>query len=303
MARPRPVLKNRIYLITRRCARRQLLLTPSPEVNQAVWYCLAEAAQHTGVELLAFVALGNHHHAVVRDREGFYPLFLRRFHRNLAKVVNCRLGRWGNLWGAEQTSVVTLEDDEAVLDKIIYTLANPVAAHLVRKAGQWPGATSLPYQLSDEEVVARRPAWFFAEKSTMPEVVRLRFARPPAHAHLRHETWTAKLERAIAERERLAQRERRRSDADAPDRVLGVQRVLDQSPFSYPKTHEPKRRISPRVASKNKWRRIEAIQRNEAWQAAYRAALTSHRSGDKQAIFPPGTWQLYQDGHVRRRAA
>lgn len=43
MARPRPVFPGKIYLATRRCARRQFLLRPGKRTNQAVLYCLAEA--------------------------------------------------------------------------------------------------------------------------------------------------------------------------------------------------------------------------------------------------------------------
>jgi len=60
------------------------------------------------------------------------------------------------------------------------------------------------------------------------------------------------------------------------------------------KTSAPRRQLSPRVASKNKWRRIEALQRNKAWLAAYRAAFARLRAGFGDAVFPAGTYELFR---------
>jgi hypothetical protein len=48
---------------------------------------------------------------------------------------------------------------------------------------------------------------------------------------------------------------------------------------------------SPRVACKNKWARIEALQRNQAFIDLYRAARADHLAG-REATFPAGTWWL-----------
>jgi len=46
--------------------------------------------------------------------------------------------------------------------------------------------------------------------------------------------------------------------------------------------------MSPRIASVDKWARIEAIQRNKAFLTAYRVARELWKSG-VAAIFPAGT--------------
>ena len=58
-----------------------------------------------------------------------------------------------------------------------------------------------------------------------------------------------------------------------------------------PNTREPRRGLSPRVACRNKWARIEALQRNKAFLDQYRAARADHLAG-REALFPPGTWWL-----------
>ena len=43
------------------------------------------------------------------------------------------------MWSSEKTSVIALEEKDDMLDKIIYTLANPVQARLVAHGSKWPG--------------------------------------------------------------------------------------------------------------------------------------------------------------------
>ncbi len=300
MARPRPVLPGKIYLATRRCACRQFLLRPGEATNQALLYCLAEAASRfPGIQVLWFLAMSNHLHYGIYDKDGSYPDFLAHFHMMASKLLNSHWGRWGSLFEDEQTSMVELADHDAVFDKMIYSLTNAVEDHLVKHAIDWPGASSLMHQLNDTELVVARPDWFFAEDTKMPEVARLRFERPLPFVGLNHKTWTDKIRKAIKARERHALKERR----ETGQRVLGVGPVLAQSAFAYPKGHEPRREMSPRVAARNKWRRIETIQRNTAFLIAYAAALAEHRAGHHDVVFPPGTYQLYEDGFVFRQEA
>lgn len=299
MAHARPVVPERFYFVTRRCTRRELLLRPGWATNQAVLYCLAEAAQHYGVEVLWLQTMSNHLHYGVRDVLGNYPGFLQRFHGYLAKVLNCQWRRSGNLLEVEQTSMVELADAEAAFDKMIYSLTNPVKDQLVKRAEDWPGACSLRAQLDDEEVVVRRPSGFFPEDSSMPSEVRLRFVRPEALGGARcrtHAAWAAAIRKAVAKVERDAHEVRKQTGR----RVMGAGAVMAQSPFDAPKTPSPRGRMSPEVATKDSKRRAELLRRNRGWRAAYRRALERYRGGDKAVQFPAGTWKLYEEGHVTR---
>src|SRR5215213_3915482 len=143
MSLPRQIVPGRVYLVTRRCTQRTFLLRPDRATNEAFLYCLGFAAQSAQVEVVAFVAMSNHWHGVVVDTQGRLPEFLECFHKLLAKHQNALRGRWENLWASEQASAVELVNPEDVLSKMAYTLANPVADHLVARAHHWPGATSL----------------------------------------------------------------------------------------------------------------------------------------------------------------
>ncbi len=73
---------------------------------------------------------------------------------------------------------------------------------------------------------------------------------------------------------------------------------MAQDPFDSPRSHAPRRKISPRVAAKNKWRRIEALARNKQWLADYREAMRQYNAGNRDAVFPYGTYLMHVRHHV-----
>jgi REP-associated tyrosine transposase len=275
-------------MFTRRCSERRFFLRPDDETTNAFWYCLGWAAQKHGQILHAAVALSNHAHVVTTDPRGVYPDFLRDFHGLLARVVNAWRGRWEHFWDANQPSAVVLEDEEAQLDKLIYVLTNPVG--LVERAGDWPGATALTALTSRQSIVAHRPNFFFREDKnggTMPDVVTVSFEPPPALAYLPPDTFVRLLRDRIAVIEEEAITRRRESGATVP----GRRKILAEHWNDAPGDAEPRRRLSPLLACRDKWRRIERLKQNKLFLAVYRAAFESFRKG-VAAIFPLGTWSM-----------
>jgi REP element-mobilizing transposase RayT len=194
MSLPRPIVAGNTYLVTRRCTQRQLLLRPSTVVNQIFLYCLAEAARRTAVEVHAFNVMGNHYHLVVTDVQARLPEFIRWLDEFVAKCLNATLGRWEAVWSSGTYSAVRLEDDEAVMAKIIYTLTNPVAAGLVSHGYHWPGLRSPT--TGERTLRVRRPHVFFRADGPTPEFASLTLTPPPcANAH--HGAFWAELARAV----------------------------------------------------------------------------------------------------------
>jgi putative transposase len=274
-------------MVTRRCTQRQFLLRPDPETTNAFLYCLGLAASRTRMRVVGFVAQANHHHTIVVDVEGRMPEFLEGFHKLLAKHQNALRGRWENFWASEATSVVELLEPEDVLAKLTYALCNPVKDHLVERADQWPGASSLRANLDGRSIHSVRPTRFFRKDGDLPEFVTIDVVRAPGFERLSFADWRALLRSRIAAVESAAAAERRTSGR----RVMGRGQVLRQRPTDRPGSHEPRRQPSPRLASLNKWARIEAIQRSKAFLAAYRVARDLWLTG-LGAIFPPGTYWL-----------
>ena len=287
-------------MFTRRCTQRQFLMRPDRLTEQAYWYCFAEAALEVGMDAYWALAHTNQTHYGLGDPGGVYPDFLRRFHGNFAKVMNALRGRRENFWASGvQTSVVECVEPKDTLDKMVYSLTNVVKDGLVDRAGLWPGATSLGYQLRDKELVVRRPHWYFDPEGKMPEEVRLKFVRPKGFEHLSQEEWADVIRREVrVEEERAAEKRRRKGQ-----RVRGRKAVLRQNPFGKPKSREPRRKLSPRVACKNKWRRIDALKKLAVFARQYREALAAFKGGDRDVIFPAGTWKLHRELGVARHPA
>lgn len=294
MSLPRPVIPKRTVLLTRRCTLRMFLLKPCKATEQAVLYALGVTSQDYGIELHALCVESDHYHLECTDHFGYLPDFLRDFHALVAKLLNVHWERDENLWNTAQTSVVELVEPADAFDKLVYTVSNPSKDHLVEKSHHWPGITSIKAEYRNREITVRRPHWFFSPDGDMPRQAHLRFTRPPGFAHLSQEAWDARVDAAVAEVERDAAAERRRTGR----RVVGRRAIRRQSPFDCARSPEARRRLNPRVACRNRERRRDTLRRNRVWLADYRQALRAYRAGNKSALFPYGTWQLHQDTHV-----
>jgi len=288
MSIPREVLPGRTYMITRRCTQRQFLMRPDPQTNNAFIYCLAEAADRYGIQVLFTAAMSNHHHTGIYDPHGNYPAFLEHFHKHFAKCQNALRGRWENFWASEQTSVVRLIDPSDVLDKMTYALTNPVKDGLVESAHHWPGVTSLRSVIHGTPLVAARPRHFFRDEGSMPNTVTLSFSRPKGFEHLSAGEFASLVTEKIRELETKVANERRQTGTP----ILGRRGVLKQRWSDRPTTREPRRGLDPRVAARSRWSRIEALLRNKTFRDAYAAARTSFQRGMRDVLFPAGTYWL-----------
>jgi REP element-mobilizing transposase RayT len=282
MTAPRQVLPGTTYLVTRRCAKRQFLLRPSKVTNQVFLYLLALAAQRYRVEVHAYCVMSNHYHLVVTDPDARLPLFLQYIDGLVGRAINALLGLSEAFWGSDSYSAVSLAGPQDVVDKTAYTLANPVAAGLVRSGLRWPGLRSTPDRVGAAAWLVERPNYFFDPKGDLPESVAFELTAPPGFATA--ELFREQVGVALAAREAEAGRR-------APG-FLGLARVLKQKVTARPRSAEPRRQLNPRVASRDKWKRIEALGRLVSFLSKYRNALREWRQGNKDVLFPAGTYEM-----------
>ena len=288
MSLPRAIIPGRRYLVTRRCSERRFLMRPDRETTNAFVYCMALACRKSGVSIVCVGTTSNHYHAVLVDNQGRLPEFLEHFHKLFAKHQNCLRGRWEAFWATEQTSVVELPNPEDVLAKMTYAIANPCSSHLVDRVHVWPGVESLTAIEMDVPLVASKPARFFdPHNADLPDVVQLHLRRAPGFESMSHAEYAKLVAEQVAQAQAKAAEERREKGI----KLLGRKGVLRQHWSHSPNTREPRRGLSPRVACRNKWARIEALQRNRVFLDQYRAARADHLAGH-EAVFPPGTWWL-----------
>jgi REP element-mobilizing transposase RayT len=292
MTEPRQVVPGRTYMLTRRTAQRQFLLLPSEVVDQVFLYCLAFAAAAYGLEIHAFCVLSNHYHFVATDHDGNLPRFMHWLNVHVAKLLNVSYGRGENLWSDKKYSAVRLMNREDVVDKIVYTIANPVSSWLVSNAARWPGLVSLPVQLAGTVLHALRPEFFFRETSGCPQQVDLALTKPPMFDDLTDEEFRELIAERLAARERKLRASRKREGKG----FLGRKRLKRQTTADTPSTAvsgaAARRGITPRVACKDKWRRIERLQAFVGFREAYGVALRAWREGNLSVVFPAGTYLM-----------
>jgi len=284
-------------MITRRCTQQLFLLRPDDATNQAFLYCLALAASLFNIGVLVSCAMSNHHHTVIYDRDGTYPQFIEYFHRLVARSQNVLRGRRENFWSSHQTSVVRLVDPIDVMRKIIYSAVNPVKDHLVERCADWPGVNTYGDLIAGRELTIERPKHFFRDAGPTPPRVTLR-CEIPAALGVNSEAFLRELSGAVSAEEQRLLRQRQREGK----RVLGARAICSQSWSSSPdklaweRGRRPKRlvstfRISPRVAARDPWSRLEALVRNQEFVDRYRKARSAWLD-DKAVTFPPGTYWL-----------
>jgi hypothetical protein len=181
---------------------------------------------------------------------------------------------------------VALQTTDDILDKMAYVLANPVVAGLVRRGAEWPGLWSSPAILGTGARLVKRPDHYFRKEGPTPSTVPLESSCPVGFDSV--EELRSRLTEELVRREDQAAR-----DLAAKGRAfLGVRTVLAQNPLARPASVEPRRGLKPRVAARDKWKRIEAIGRLKSFLAAYREAWRAFKDGARGAIFPEGTYWL-----------
>ena len=291
MTEARKIEAGTTYLITRRSLRRHFLFRPDRRMRRLFTYVLAVCAERHGVQVHGAVLMSNHEHLVVTDVRGVLPDFLRDLHRLVALGTKTLRGWEGAAWDGRPTGCVELVTAEAVVEKLAYAIANPVAAGLVRFAREWPGVTLRAVDVGRRVYRARRPDWFFdAENADWPEEVDLGLTMPPALAGMEPGRVRALIADEVAAQEREAQRR----VAERGGRFLGARRASRVSPEARASRQDETRGMNPRVAAGRGQSqvRFEALARLWAFRVAYRAALARWRAGEREVCFPAGTWLM-----------
>jgi len=291
MSQPRQIVAGSTYLITRRVLRRHLLFRPDAAITQLLVYVLAVSAHRFGVQVHALVAMSTHLHLVVTDPHGVLPRFLQYFHRIVALGTKV-LRTWeGPVWDPEAPSVVKLLTPAAVVEKIAYVLANPVAAGLVWDAREWPGAKVAVEDIGRGQLSAMRPTVYLDLKNPgWPEQATLPLTVPPTFEPDGADCFR----RAVAAELERQQDEARAEVKRQGHRFLGTERVAAVSPYERATSVEALRDRNPTFAvgreQGSAWQVAASAVR--AFRACYRAALERWRAGVRDAAFPVGTWLM-----------
>lgn len=248
--------------------------------------------------------MSNHHHTALTDRrEGGIADFAGWMHGQFGRAINRSIKHWEGFWDPTRSYSAQLlgiageldpiDYAEDVLERMVYTITNPVKANLVKTYRDWPGVCSLHWRIG-ETIHVRRPRGFFKVDGPTPAEVTLRFDKPPGFDHLSNREFDELLREEVYKREQQLNRTRRK----AKKRVLGRAHILKQNPLSSPKTPAPRRQVNPKVKSSCPKRRSYLLKRIGDFLAVYRECVRQILKGVSNVFFPHGTLQRRRYGGV-----
>ncbi len=290
MPQPRLIRPNATYAISRRTQDRRFLLRPDPILNALFVWVLAVTAAQCRVEVHVATVMSSHFHLVVTAPYENVSRFMQLLDCRLANALEVlrRLHR-AVVWAPGELSIVELETTAAVAEQIADAIVNPVKAGLVFASGDWPGVTASVAQLGELVLTALRPAFYFVAAS-WPAIASIRFTLPTALIELGEEWARAWLEAEVARQEAEA-----RAHVKAMGwRVPGKVAAQNVSPYERAKSWEELGKLAPHIAAGRGQAdaRKAAIARLRAFRADYRDALARWVAGDRDVVFPAGSYWM-----------
>jgi hypothetical protein len=296
MTAARPTTPGITYLLTRRTSQRTLFFRPDADgtMQNIYLYTLGVSAKKFNVGIAAVSLLSDHEHLVPTDRDGVMPDFLHYLHRHVACATQCHRG-WGEeIWNGSQTSLVELPTPAIVIDKVSYVVVQPVAAGLVRAVRDWPGVKTRVDEFGRHVFVAKRPDVYFRGKM-WPETIELPLELPPSVAEVMSvdEAQQALRER-VEEREKEARHEsiERFKRGERPQPFLGADKCVKVHFTRRATARETWGKTNPTFADGgDRELRKELIEKKRTFEAEHHDALTRFRDGERDVLFPYGTWR------------
>lgn len=275
-----------VFELMTRTLQERLLLLPSEEARLLVLGVIARAlALYPAVSVYAFSVLSNHYHLLASADDGWsLSRFIGYINSNIAREMG-RLHGWRGKFWSERASAIRIIDDDALVARMEYVVAQGVKEGLVACAQDWGGASSTPALLGDMTLpgiwinrdrqtrAARRVR---ATSETFVEELQLRLTPIPQWAHLAPSALRDAHESLVA----------RANAAGAAMRTsppLGMDAVRAQDPHGAPMQSKRGRRPSCHASTAEGRSRFRAGFR--AFVAAFREAAVSVKDA-AAALFP-----------------
>ena len=311
MTPPKYIEPGQVCFVTAGCVGRMFRLAPSKKACRIMWKCLAAAASKFAgdIKIHAFKFMSNHYHLVLTDVAGVLPKFMEWLNSLLARSLNALRGISGKNFEGYSMQIVEADDGERILEAMAYTLTNGCAAHLVDRAADWEGVSSIHLRFGEPWTVEKPKLGLWAEKqahlkkgkssrsgrsaysrSKILKESTMVLHRPACFAHLSEAEFEARLARKVREAEDkwIALREREGI------RVAGWEKVAKRHFNEMPVAGRELFDRKPEVAASSPERRERLERKLERFRIAYYDALRQDIASPGDVAFPHGTWLMVQ---------
>lgn len=139
--KPKRQLPEQVVHLTRRTTHRKFMLRlASKPASSSDTY--GKAALDHAQQACVAVCLSNHTTSTQIDRCGQRSRFMQQFHSNTARKRNLQFDHRENFWAPVEPGDMVCLDMDAIIEKILYTCLQPVAAGLVDKCDSGPVSKS-----------------------------------------------------------------------------------------------------------------------------------------------------------------
>lgn len=295
MTMPYQYVPGTTYHAFRRCRDGQMLINPSSTVNRVVKAMLYRYIERYGLELHLFLFMPNHYHLVVTDPGQGLPHFLSTFHSQVTKKLNACTRREGYLWEPGYCPKVRVIENEKVLETMAYILTNPVRAGLVPSPREWPGVNNLIEEMDGRELFTPSVSSHEADPGS-PEMESLRLTMPPCLRPLLSQD--EYLEEIRARVDRMSVQARQEMAIQGRS-FLGARGVLKRKRTVRPRNEPRKCRNIPTFSCNDPELRRAAIAELKRFRKEYRLAFEEFRKGNREVLFPMGTFKICRDAGAR----
>ena len=257
------------------------------------------AARDNNILVHAAVLLSTHPHYDVTDQDGKLPLFRKQFHRLLAMCTKAFRGWPEEVFNKSQAGEHELLTPRAIVKSLAYLIANPTLGLAVRYSKDWPGAKTLAKDIGTRVLRIRRPDFYLDPTNpNWPEWIELRLVMPEILIEYYGSLVAA--QEAIARQVEVFERQARQKAKRLGRAFTGARRVLRTSHTTRSNSREDFGALNPQFAAAGDPDAARnAVERIRAFNAAYDRALARWTSGERDAVFPHGTWWMRVHHGVR----
>ena len=277
------------HFVTRRTLNQQNRFRPTKRLNEIIGYFLAVFTKERGIKLSAVCVLGDHEHMIGTDGRACMPELFRDLHSFVARQINATFGEKGPVWDKRQTNVVDPITPDDIIDAIAYIMGNPVKHGLVKYAKNHPG---LRRRWPCRPKAFKRPNGFLNPKAMRdgelrwPDVAVLEMF--PPDVDMPENELALTLTQACRVKEDGF---REVIENDSEREFMGARKVRGL-PRSYCFKDNDTPGPVPRIKCADPELRREAQRELRDWSAEYLKKLREWRGGDRETVFPYGTYKM-----------
>lgn len=285
--------------ITRRIRNSQLVYVNNQPLESRVLGSLGKYLDKYEATIYAFTIFGSHDHPMMSFKPGTKSKFYRDFGARTAEAIKKYVPNFGTGAAFERrpSEQAITADKESQLDRLMYTVLQPIKAGRCKNLSDYSGFNSFKYILSGKPLITK----FFngaeyakakrrdkkVDPSKFIELYPIVFKRLPGYEHLSQKEYRKLL---------LKEYEKRR---------LAIIKEFDEKGYKWPSVESLKRTKSsdkaknPKRSDRHSKRPLvlslcmEAKEAFLDWYfdqvAKYKKASSAYLGGDSSVVFPVGT--------------